>query len=142
MATPVIPQDATPAPTSASGTDVQITASDGKTLYGSFFAVDLGFQGEMLTRPERESVAKLVRNLEADRVGLGGLGHDPGHAQRIKMGAHGRGLTSPLRVGVGTLEILHRRKDVAEMLAVMATAAAEDRSLVGRSFQLRFGKHR
>ncbi len=33
-------QDTAPAPSSASGTDVQITASDGKTLYGSFFAVD------------------------------------------------------------------------------------------------------
>jgi alpha-beta hydrolase superfamily lysophospholipase len=33
-------QDITPAPSSASGTDVEITAADGKTLYGSFFAVD------------------------------------------------------------------------------------------------------
>lgn len=40
MTMPVVAQDAAPAPQSASGTDVQITASDGKTLYGSFFAAD------------------------------------------------------------------------------------------------------
>ncbi len=37
---PVTAQDGSPAPYSASGTDVQIIASDGKTLYGSLFAVD------------------------------------------------------------------------------------------------------
>lgn len=38
IVSPVAAQD--PAPSSASGVDVEITAADGKTLYGSYFAVD------------------------------------------------------------------------------------------------------
>src|SRR5262249_5246661 len=36
--TPVLAQDATPTPPPTDNTDVQITASDGKTLYASFYA--------------------------------------------------------------------------------------------------------
>ena len=47
-----------------------------RIIAAHFLAVDGRAQGQMLAGLEREFVAKLGRNLEADRIGLGGLGHD------------------------------------------------------------------
>ena len=48
----------------------------------------------------------------------------------------------PGRVGVGARQELHHREQMAEMLAVVAAPAAEDRALVGGRLELRFGEHR
>src|SRR6185369_2628729 len=50
-------------------------------------------------------------------------------------------LILPGRVRVGARQELHHREQMAEMLAVMATPPAEDRTLVGGGFEPGFGKH-
>src|SRR3954471_17464231 len=47
----------------------------------------------------------------------------------------------PGRVAIGTRQELHRRQQMAEMLAVVAASAAEDRALLGRRFELGFSEH-
>src|SRR5829696_7427978 len=49
--------------------------------------------------------------------------------------------TLPDGVGVRTRQELHHRQHMAQMLAVMAAPAAEDRPLVGRHPQLGRGQH-
>ena len=72
-------------------------------------------------------------------IGLGGLGHDFGDAQRVEMLGHA-GAHLPGRVGVGARQELHDRQQMAEMLAVVAAPTAEDRALLGGRFQPRFGE--
>lgn len=66
MVGPIAAQDATPAPSSASGVDVEISAADGKTLYGSYFAADGDAKGVMLLHElytNRSSWTPLVQPL-------------------------------------------------------------------------------
>ncbi|MBA3870841.1 MAG: alpha/beta fold hydrolase [Anaerolineae bacterium] len=48
IVTPILAQNVTPTPPPTDNTAVQITASDGKTLYGSFFAADGDGKGVIL----------------------------------------------------------------------------------------------
>ena len=63
-----------------------------------------------------------------------------GDAQRVEMLGHST-QSLPLRVGVGARQELHHGEEVAEMLAVMAAAAAENRALVGGRLQPCFIQH-
>ena len=90
----------------------------------------------MLPGLEAKRVAQLGRNFEADRIGLGGLGHDLGDAQRVEMLGH----HLPGRVGVGARQELHDREQMAEMLAVVPAPSAEDRPLVRGHLELGFGR--
>src|SRR3954449_3779480 len=49
--------------------------------------------------------------------------------------------TSPGRVGIGARQELHRREQMPEMLAVVATPTAHDRALLGGRIELAFGEH-
>ena len=103
-------------------------------------AVDRRAQRQMLAGLEREAVAQFGRNFEADRIGFG---RSPARSPRPS--AHGNARPCarlPGRVGIGARQELHHREQMAEMLAVVAAPAAEDRALVGGRFELRFGKHR
>src|SRR5438270_8941744 len=89
----------------------------------------------MLAGLEREPLAKLVRDLQANRVGLGGLRHHFRDPERMEMLGH-----LPGRVGVSAREELHDREQMPEMLAVVAAAAAEDGALVGGGLELGFSQ--
>ena len=56
-----------------------------RVIAAHFLAVDRRAKRQMLTRLERESLAQLGRDFEADRIGFGGLRDDLRDLQRVEM---------------------------------------------------------
>ena len=103
-----------------------------------FLAVDVGPQRQMLAGLERE-------RSRAARAELRSGSNWPRRSRarsRRPASAWKCSAILPDRVGIGARQILHHREQMAEMLAVMAAPAAEDRALVGRHLELRLGQHR